>query len=111
MTTTCPCCGGFVRADRPLVDLNSNSVSFRGQTVKLEPQETELLSLIAGSYPAPTHRDRIISRMWGTLEPDYAYNIVSVRIGRLRKKIKHLGLTLEPVHSFGPRLIIEKAAA
>lgn len=106
--TACPCCGAEVRADKPIVDLNTNTVTFNGRSAKLQPQEAEILSVIAARHPATVSRDYLIRRIWGALEPDNARNNISVRVTFMRKKLAPLGLGIKTVWRTGLRLDIPK---
>lgn len=104
----CPCCGGVLDDAQPVVDLNTNTVLFADKTVRVQPQEAELLQILIDSFPGTISRDRIIQRMWGLGEPHSAANILSVRVTMLRRKIAPLGLAIRTFYNTGLKLELPK---
>lgn len=102
--TTCPCCGGTVNAKLPLVDLNTNVISWNDQTKKVGGTAAELMSIFANRYPAIADYDFLIDRLWGAGEPPDASNTLKSHICHLRRAVKPLGLKIENVWGTGYRL-------
>ena len=89
----CPCCGQPVTVDRPLVDLPTNLIKFRGRELLLHPRGAEIADVLAGAYPAGVTKDDLIRRVWGPHPPRHEHK-VNEHVGRLRWGLAPVGLTV-----------------
>lgn len=107
----CPCCGSAVdRQDRPLISLDSNTMSAGAHTIRLSAREAELMTVLAEMMPVPVHMERIAARVYGGSPIDDPYDNIKVYIHRLRKKVHLLGLSITTVWGKGHALIWQRAA-
>jgi len=104
-STTCPCCGNAVKTDLPLVDLNTNCISFRGETIRLGPSRAEMMALLTRQYPETVPHDKLIRGMWHySGEPQEPSKVVQVQLCRTRKLLAAWGFGLRTVRNVGVRL-------
>lgn len=106
-TMQCPCCGSKVNRETPIVDLNTNSISFNG-VVKLTPAEAEIASVMAEGFERFVKTSRLISAVYGLgNEPDSAARVISVHLCRMRIKLARIGLRIEARtgHGGGRRMV------
>ncbi len=99
----CPCCGQLIPvSDDVFVSLDTNSITVRGVSLRLQPREAEILHVLAGRMPAPVRRGVITSRVWCVGEREMSAKNVDVHICRLRRKLAPLGLSIRThVHGVG----------
>jgi DNA-binding response OmpR family regulator len=96
----CPCCGGEVpQTDRPLVSLDTNTISAAGKTAVLSGREAEVAHLLARAMPFTLDTERLISGIYGGVPADDAYNCIKNFVRLLRRKVEPLGLTI--VNTYG----------
>jgi DNA-binding response OmpR family regulator len=108
---TCPCCGQALPselANRPLVDLNSNTVAYRGAGAKVTCQQAEMLWVLASAFRRVVGYEFLYGRLWGMGEPNHARTVIHVQVRKLRQPLRQLGLAIENVHGRGYRLIETK---
>lgn len=102
--TICPCCKSAISVKIPIVDLNTNTVSWQGKSTKLTPKQAELTTLLLNKFPgAETHR-KIEQGMWGMGEMVEANNLIKVFVTQLRHKLQPLNITVLNVRGYGYRL-------
>lgn len=107
----CPCCGQGVKASEFYVSLDTNRASRWGRTVRLSPQEAEILWMIWSSYPGTTRRGKLIAGLVGALDmPDDPDNILYVKLHQLRWLIAKLGVSIETHNSHGYQIILHDRA-
>lgn len=107
----CPCCGGEVDTDLPIVSLDTNTVAYRGQWIRSQPRIIELLHILRESYPRPVHRDAIRTGLWGYGEPPKSVeNCISVFVTQARAAVQLLGLGIENIHTGRYLLTIDRMA-
>lgn len=113
MSAACPSCGAPVVPSAIVVDLDRNVIvlGWVDATIALPPLEAEFAHLLVRASPRVVRHDYIIERLWGAAEPGDARNNVKVHVNRLRKKLGHLGVTIENVKERGYRLVIDHGAA
>jgi DNA-binding response OmpR family regulator len=104
----CPCCGQKTVQKLPIVDLDNNRVSFGDTRVYLSPTRTEMLHAIVSRYPRTVSRDTIVADMWGTCEPEDAYNTLKTQLCYLRRDTRELPFELVTVQSKGVRLRVKE---
>lgn len=100
----CPCCGSGI--DAPVaVDLNTNTLSTRGETVRLTAREAEIMSILAKAYPAAATYQKIFAGLYGAGGgPDDPLNSLSVMLVRLRRLLAPLGISILTQHGKSLRL-------
>lgn len=104
----CPCCGAAASLEDFFADLNSNQVSYRGKTIRLEPNVVEFLFILSMSYPSVVYRDRIIMKMYGLAEGPNANNNINVLCYKARKVGKMLGFEIATSALVGYQLRLNK---
>lgn len=103
INTTCPCCGSSVVLSHLLVDLNTNTVSFDGKTIKARPRVIEILSVMADTYPRVTAMDHLRATVWTNV--DYlTTNDIRSHIFYVREVVAKLGWRIVSVWKRGYRL-------
>jgi DNA-binding response OmpR family regulator len=91
----CPCCGQSIPvSDEVLVSLDTNSITVRGVSVRLEPREAEVLFVLAARMPAPIRRETIVAKVWGLWDGEATAKNVDVHICKLRRKLARVGLRI-----------------
>lgn len=88
----CPCCGQGVAAAGVLVSLERNSLSYRGQTIHMPPNEAEIAFILAERAPLPVSRAIIVERVWGMAEREPTAKNIDVHIHHLRDRLRGIGL-------------------
>ncbi len=104
--TKCPCCGGNIRVNRPLVDLNTNTLTYGKWVVTLRPIHAEIASILVDAWPLTARTDRIVRGAWGdsdTRESDKLAHL-RVAISQLRSKLKETGMGVEVLYGSGYRI-------
>ncbi len=76
----------------PIVDLNTNTVSWAGKATKLPPLQVDLMSILVADFPRISTRDRLIERTWGGNPPND--KTLDVHICKLRKALRPMGWRL-----------------
>lgn len=103
MSTTCPCCGSNVVLDRLLVDLNTNTVSFGGKTVKARPRVVEMLSAMLDAHPRIASLDYLRASVW-TNEEYVPARSIRTQVWHARQVTENLGWRVALVWKRGYRL-------
>lgn len=92
------------------IDLNSYSVTLRGERVICTPKEIEILYMLASNPGQVFTRDTLLSRVWGY---DFAgeTRTVDTHIKRLRAKLDSdgLGWSIKTIYGVGYKFEIENA--
>lgn len=101
----CPCCGQTVLDRRPLVDRTSNTFSWQGHLIEFSPKQAQLLDILARRMPRVATYDELISQLYGVDEPAESYKCVQTFICYCRRKLRPVGLDIEPVWKSGYRLV------
>jgi DNA-binding winged helix-turn-helix (wHTH) protein len=104
--TTCPCCGTSIDAKIPIVDLDTNTISWRGKSVKVSAQKAELMYGLVRAYPGVLRRDAAIIALWGGCEKSDPMSHLSVLTCHLRKALEPIGLSVSAVYGIGHQLVI-----
>lgn len=106
--TTCPCCGSIMETKVPVVDLNTNTVSWRGKTTKLRARETEFLSILVARYPGLVTFNNFVDSVWGVNATDGVDACVTVTACNTRNKLLSSGIAVTSVYGKGYRLEIDQ---
>ena len=93
-----------------VIDLNSYSVTLRGEHVICTPKEIEILYMLASNPGQVFTRDTLLSRVWGY---DFAgeTRTVDTHIKRLRAKLdsEGLGWSIKTIYGVGYKFELENA--
>lgn len=106
--TICPCCKSAISVKIPIVDLNTNTVSWQGKSTKLRPCGAELLSLLARRSPGMVSHEQIIIHLWGDDEGEDAMATVKVHMCHLRKSVAPMGIGITSIWGSGYKLELAK---
>ena len=92
------------------IDLNSYSVTLRGEHIICTPKEIEILYMLASNPGQVFTRDTLLSRVWGY---DFAgeTRTVDTHIKRLRAKLdsEGLGWSIKTIYGVGYKFELENA--
>lgn len=92
----CPCCGSAMKGKRPVLDLNTNTISFRG-TAHLTPMQAEIASLFCDQFNRYIDTSTLISRVYGYgVEPERSAAVMSVQICKMNPTLAKIGLRIKP---------------
>lgn len=95
-----------------MVDIQNNQVHTPHGFVRLSPQETEMLYMLAQHYPNAVNHAKLMQGLWGWGDwPDTARKIEDVVVCRVRKKLRGSGLAIESIKGLGFRLMIDLESA
>ena len=103
--TLCPLCGSIVQTKKPLVDLNTNTISFRGKIVQVQAKIAELASILIDAAPNRVHVERLMYRLYGASSPS-SDNIIRVYMRSLRRAVKPLGVQIDVIRGYGYRVVL-----
>lgn len=110
MTALCPACGAEVAPSRLLVDLNNNTATRLGVTVKLTPRHAEILSILQSAYPRRVHRDRVLARVYGAAKNSaQAREALVSNIVHLRLRLAQIGVAIPDARAGGYCLTVHDA--
>lgn len=105
---TCPCCGSAIAPRKGvLVSLDTNTAAVGTETLRLTPQQTELLYVLSKAYPRVAQRQSICANLWGVNECEQPFKVIETRVCQLRKLLKPLGVEIETVRERGYRLVYQ----
>lgn len=107
-TVTCPCCGSRVEVETPLIDMNTNTVAFRGGVIHSTSQVIDLLHILEHRYPATVSDDDLIRGMHGHSEPDAALSVLRTVIHKARKIGRFIGFDIQMHYARGYRMVVKK---
>lgn len=93
--TICPCCKSAILVKIPIVDLNTNTVSWQGKSTKLTPQQACITHVLVQRFPGAVAINGFISRVWGSMEPEDAAGVMRVRACQIRKKLRPMGWNIK----------------
>lgn len=90
---------------KPVVDLNTNTISLGDEAVQLTAGQAEFLAVLSMAAPEIMAFERLIAGIWGAKEgPDDPQAVLRVQACRLRPKLAPLGLTIVSSHGKGVAL-------
>ncbi|MDU4892674.1 MAG: response regulator transcription factor [Clostridium sp.] len=72
--------------DNLVIDINSYSVTYKGQEIKMPPKEFELLHFLASNKNRVFTREQLLCEVWGYDYPGDS-RTVDVHVKRLREKV------------------------
>lgn len=107
-TTTCPCCGNAVQVDKPLVSLDTNTISWKGQTRAVTAgAQTTIVDRLVTRTPGAVSFDALVEAIWGFNDPpETANKVIAVQVCKLRKTLAPLGIEVRNAHNLGYYLVI-----
>jgi DNA-binding winged helix-turn-helix (wHTH) protein len=82
-------------------DYLRNVVSFQGKIIHLSPHESDVLRVLLNHRARPTPIGMMITKVYGSREPDTAAASIRVAIHSLRKKVASTGLTIRATPGLG----------
>lgn len=97
--------GVQLRVGALTVDPAARCAAVSGSTVALTPTEYAIVELLVRRSPAAVRRDTIATHAWTDALDPIASNSIDVHVTRLRAKLVGAGVRIEPVRSFGYRLL------
>ena len=105
--TVCPTCKQAVAVDLPVVDLNTNEVSYGGVTQKMSGTQVEVLAAIMVRFPRTATYHEIAKDVWGNQQagiagPQSAYT-------RLRYSPNDQGVSVHDQNAVGRGLSLRMA--
>ncbi len=102
----CPCCGGQVAdEDRLLVDLSSNTLQYRGRSIRVMSREAEMAAVLLRRAPQAVAPESMIHQVFGAFEPKDPRKLLSVYASFLRRNLWKLGWDVECIRGRGYRLV------
>lgn len=104
MNTECPCCRQRVETKLPIVDLNTNTLSFGDTHVHLSPQKAEILTVLLERFPAAVSHDTLIRRVWGITEPEKPLIILKTLKCALCRVLRKIGYDIVNTPHVGYKL-------
>lgn len=109
MSAVCPCCGGAVSPTDFIVDLNTNTVTFRGQRRKARRAVIDVLYAMQAKGAGTARYAELIHSMYGVCEPEGAFNCLRQAIWWARKLAAEMGFQIQVVEKVGYRLALVPA--
>lgn len=107
--TTCPCCGSVMETKVPVVDLNTNVISWGGKTTKLRPVGAELMAMLVRRSLGIVTFDTLMNGIWGDNEPTDAYAALKVHLSHIRKALgPDSGIRIHNQPGVGYRLELDR---
>jgi len=96
-----------------LVDLGSNTIVFRDESVSLSPQETEFMFVLRDAWPRTVDYEVMADRVWGMTddrETTIRRQHLAVIASKTRTKIRTLtdDVAIESTNGRGFRLVIQQ---
>lgn len=102
--TSCPCCGQSIGVVRPIIDLQTNTISYGDEKLEIMPRCCVVFAyLILTKWPKTVPFDDLRFGMWGNQEPKgWRYGIPSYA-HFARPYLRHFGIAIRAVHGVGYR--------
>lgn len=96
-----------MESDFPVVDLNSNTLSWAGTIVRVQPIAAELMVALVEAFPKPATFEFLIRRVWGDDDDRLIDPVANLRtrISMLRAAIAPLGFSVDVLHGRGWKLV------
>jgi DNA-binding response OmpR family regulator len=101
--TTCPCCGAALKPSDILVDLNTNTITYGGRSVKVSSQVAEYAYIIWRASPGTATQTDFEIGVYGIEDLKNPVDYTKVIVTNLRRSVSHLGLDVENVTKRGYR--------
>jgi DNA-binding response OmpR family regulator len=101
--TLCPCCGSRCESRLPIVDLNTNIVSFGERTIRAHPRAIEILYAMERKHPGTTSLDDLRYMVW-TGDEYVSDNNIRTWVWHARNAAESVGFQITTVHGVGYRL-------
>jgi DNA-binding response OmpR family regulator len=100
----CPTCGGTLRADRLVVDLDSNTVSYDGRRWRVTPKLVEFLFVLNRDWPRMVKDFHLRQSLWGNEAEDRCKTNLAIYACRSRQMLAPFGIDVERLPGKGYRL-------
>lgn len=104
--TRCPCCGHAAESARPLVDLDRNVISFRGDQARVRPKVAEFMRVLSDHHPAAVPHSRLIAKVWGGTEPESSESCVRLLAYQARRAMGGWPVSVNGSRARGYRLSV-----
>lgn len=101
----CPCCGSSIAADKVLVDLTANTLSFNSNTVKLTNGQADFAFALAESIHHTVPYDKLAGKVFGAQIPKTIRQSMSEYAHRLNRYIQPMGLKIICVRKEGYKMV------
>lgn len=101
----CPACGQDLPVAAVNFDADSGVVTANGQSVNLTVNEADYYSCLAASWPRVVTREFLLDWVYDKDADGKHGKLPDVFIGRIRKKLKPLGVKIETAWGRGYHLI------
>jgi len=109
MRCQCPTCGSEIERELPLVCLESNTISYRNRTIRVNATEAELAYVIVENWPRTVRHSELAMRIYGIGGPERVAENIRTQLCRLRQKIKRIGLGIASVYCVGYSLYLHSS--
>jgi len=91
----CPCCGQPIPVSNDvIVSLDTNTITVRGASLRLQPREAEILHVLASRMPSPVRRAAIVAVVWGLTEREMTAKNIDTYVSNLRRKLMPIDLAI-----------------
>lgn len=106
----CPCCGQDTPDGRSLVvSLETNIASRWGRTVRLTPQQAEILHILSSRAPGTVREEPLVSGLYGYSDPpEKPSKTLRVQMVHIRNAVAPLGVNIKNVFGIGYRLVLDQ---
>lgn len=104
--TCCPTCGQKVSKDKLLIDLAGNTVTYGDRTVKLSPQQAEMLYVLNETAPRMCTNEFMQARIYGEEDGPPTYEWINVQIFHLRRKLRNFPVIVNNHWGRGYMLVV-----
>lgn len=105
MKSLCPCCGGLAEKQLPFwVDVEMSAIYVGGEAAHLPKGQATLAKALADKYPSAARVSYLIDCLYNDDidgGPENPRNVVAVQLCHLRKILKPLGISIQPIWGVG----------
>lgn len=109
INTPCPCCGQSVEVVRPIIDLQTNTISFGDEKLEIMPRCCVVFAyLILTKWPKTVLFDDLRFGMWGNQEPNGWRQGLGTYAHLARPYLRHFGITIVTARGVGYRAELPK---
>lgn len=101
----CPTCGAPYTREIPRVDLSQNIFICARGSIRITPQQAELLAILTEAMPAYARMETILYKLYGgTVGAEFEVDNVRAQISKLRSVLRPLGWKITNVWHRGYQL-------
>lgn len=101
----CPTCGAPYTAERPRVDLSQNVFICARGSIRITPQQAELLTILIDAMPEYARMETILYRLYGGTEgAEFEVDNIRAQISKLRAALRPLGWKIKNIWHRGYQL-------